>query len=695
MKKKPVLLPALTIATALLALLSIVVFMLANKENVSRNNQEYLLDNTSQMATLVDDSLLYGLTNIRMLSSLLGSMLPSPTVAVATLQRILDNSVFDFIEFTDKDGKNHNTTGGISEASDRQYYLDAMRGNPGIELIFNSRATHETLLVFYSPVYYHNEFIGSLIGTYKGTKHLEKLLTMDVFGYRAEAYLCNNDGLIIASNQSVDTRQKISINTVLGHRTANTSDNTGLTSSANTALIPLKGNETGACLMRLKNFDWYIVQIFPEQANRMMVTNANRLGIILALFLVTILSVLLFLTYTILNRSRAETQKALVQAEAASKAKTDFLFNMSHDIRTPMNAIMGFLRLLKGQQEVPARRREYISKMEDSSGLLLSMINNVLEMSQLENGTTALDETITSLDQTVDAVLSVVGPTMQEKNITIDIRIDTQHRHIWCDVAKIQEIFLNILNNACTYTPVGGRVSVRVTELPSEKQGSVVFRTEIEDSGIGIAQEFIPHLFDAFSREKNTTHSKTAGTGLGLAIAKRLVELMGGTIAVESERNKGTKFTVVIPHRIPEEKDICGNQEETQAEDFSGKRILLAEDNDFNADIATELLTEVGFMVERAQDGKVCVDMLEQADDGYYDLILMDVQMPNMNGYEATESIRRMSNPSKAGIPIIAMTANTFEEDKNNAHAAGIDAHLAKPVDVRKLIETLKNFSDH
>lgn len=693
MKKKTTVLPVLTIATAVLAILSIIVFTLENQKNIANNNKEYLLDNTGQMAILVDDSLMHGLTNIQVLSSLAGELLTSPEIDVAILQRILDDSIFDFIEFTDKEGKNHNTTGGVSEARDRQYYLDAIQGNAGVELIFDSRATNETLLVFYSPVYYQGEFIGSLIGTYKETDHLNKLLTMDVFGYRAEAYLCNEDGLIIASNQNIDTTAEVSIKNVLGPRILTDADTTDFIYKNETTIVPLSGNETGACIMGLENSDWYIVQIFPEQAGRMMVSNANRIGIILAVFLVTILAILLILTYLILNRSRLETQKALVKAEAASKAKTDFLFSMSHDIRTPMNAIIGFLHLLDEQQEDAAMRKEYIHKMEDSSELLLSIINNVLEMSQIEGGKVVLEETAVSVEQMLDSVCSLPASQMRAKNIAFKKTLEVQHPFVWCDMTKLQEVYLNILNNAYKYTPAGGNVSMRLTEIPSDKEGYVFFKTEIEDNGVGISKEFMPHLFETFSREQDTTHSKIAGTGLGMAIVKRLTELMDGTVTVESETGKGTKLTVIIPHRIASETDIRGGKtEENPPSDFSGKRILMAEDNDLNAEIATELLTEMGFEVEWAQDGNICVSMMEQAEGGYYDLILMDIQMPNMNGYQAAEAIRKMNDPSKAGIPIVAMTANAFEEDKKNAYAAGMNAHLAKPIDIQKMLETLTEF---
>ena len=229
--------------------------------------------------------------------------------------------------------------------------------------------------------------------------------------------------------------------------------------------------------------------------------------------------------------------------------------------------------------------------------------------------------------------------------------------------------------------------------LSSDKDGYVVYKTEIKDNGTGISEEFMPHLFEAFSRENDTTHSKIAGTGLGMTIVKRLTELMGGTVEAESEPGKGTKLTVIMPHRIASEADIrCRKAEGAAPADFSGKRVLLAEDNDLNAEIAVDLLGEMGLEVEWAQDGDICVSMMERAEGGYYDLILMDIQMPNMNGYQAAEAIRKMDDPSKANIPIVAMTANAFEEDKKNAYAAGMNAHLAKPVDIQKMMETLAGF---
>lgn len=683
-------LSVLTIIVAVLAVLSIFVFTLKNQENIASNNREYLLNNTKQIAGRVDESLTHGLTNIEVLGNLIGEILTSPEVDIPTLQRILDDSIFDFIEFTDKDGRNHNTTGGISEAGDRQYYLDAMQGNSGAELIFNSRATNETLLVFYSPVYFHGEFLGSLTGAYKETKQLDKLLTMDVFGREAEAYLCNEDGVIISSNQELDTTAEVSIKSVLGPRVLKEEDANRLVYRGGAMLLPLKENETGACIMGLETNDWYVIQVFPEGVNNLMVSNANRIGIMLAVFLIVVLAALLVLVYSSLNKSKTEVQEALIRAEEANRAKTDFLFNMSHDISTPMNAITGFLHLIDKQQDDAEKRREYIRKIGDASEILLSITNNVLEMSKLESGKATLNETAWEVEHMSDAIYSLFAAHMQEKNITFEQSVDVQHHFVWCDAKKVQEIYFNIISNAYKFTPSGGKVSMRGTEVPSDKEGYTCIKVKVEDTGIGISPEFLPFLFEDFARERNTTHSKVSGTGLGLPIAKKLVELMDGSIEVESEVGKGTVVTVITTHRIASEADLPkSNPEEGAPLGFAGKRILLAEDNDLNAEIAMEILGEMGLKTERAEDGDVCVNMLAQAEDGYYNLILMDIQMPKMDGYQATEAIRKMDDPAKAAIPIIAMSANAFEEDRKNALAAGMNAHLTKPIDIQKLMETL------
>ena len=387
-----------------------------------------------------------------------------------------------------------------------------------------------------------------------------------------------------------------------------------------------------------------------------------------------------------------ELQKAYIAAETASKAKTDFLFNMSHDIRTPMNAIIGFTNLLEKHLDDKAVVLDYIKKIKMSNEVLLSLINNVLEMARIESGKEHLDETSENAFDFLQSVFLLFDSQMQEKGIRFIRSVCVEHPNIIIDKTKMREILLNILSNALKYTSTGGTVTMTVTELPSEQSGYAIYQTTVEDTGIGMSEEFLPHIFEDFSREHSSTESRITGTGLGTAIVKRLVDLMNGKIKVESELGKGTKVILTMQHKIAAEKDI--RQTGTSAtdyriEDFNGKRILLAEDNDLNAEIAIAILEEAGFVTERAEDGIICVDMIEKSAPAHYDLILMDIQMPNMDGYKATQVIRRLPDKKKAEIPIVAMTANAFEEDRRNALKAGMNGHIAKPIHVKELFSLL------
>ncbi|MGN0650311.1 MAG: ATP-binding protein [Oscillospiraceae bacterium] len=389
---------------------------------------------------------------------------------------------------------------------------------------------------------------------------------------------------------------------------------------------------------------------------------------------------------------KADTKAQLEIANASSAAKTAFLFNMSHDIRTPMNAIIGFTELLDKHLDDKELARSYIKKIRTSNEFLLSLINNVLEMARIESGKTTFDESDWDAKAFNDTLFSVFDTQMAEKGIEFTRTIDVEHTEVLCDATKLREIFLNILSNALKYTPSGGKVEMRLKEIPSDRPGYAMYRTEIEDTGIGMSEEFLPHIFDEFTRERSSTDSRINGTGLGMAIVKRLVDFMEGTITVESKIGKGTKFTITLPHRIATSSNAdlsVKNNSAIDTELFKGKRILLAEDNDLNAEIAITILQEAGFEAEHAEDGIICVDMLEKADAGYYDVILMDIQMPNMDGYKATQTIRLFSDKQKAEIPIIAMTANAFEEDKKNAFKAGMNGHIAKPINVNELLATL------
>lgn len=391
-------------------------------------------------------------------------------------------------------------------------------------------------------------------------------------------------------------------------------------------------------------------------------------------------------------QQRALTE-ALEQAEAANKAKSTFLFNMSHDIRTPMNAIIGFSNLLKEHIDDRALVEEYIGKIQIANDFLLDIINNILDMARIESGKESLYEEPCSAASVCADIVPVFEAQMREKNITFTHSEKVVHKNIYADLTKLRKVLLNVLSNAYKYTDVGGAVSMTVTEIPYDRPGYVLYRNVIEDTGIGMSEEFQKHIFEDFARERTSTESKVIGTGLGLAIVKKLVDLMNGTITIESKLGVGTKITLDIPHRIVDE---ALQEHRSRTKDYAkitlkGKRILLAEDNDLNAEIAMTLLKEYGLEADHASNGELCVKMLEEASDDYYSLILMDVQMPVMNGYQATRLIRNMKSTSKASIPILAMTANAFEEDRRDAIAAGMNGHLAKPINVAKLFEMLGN----
>ena len=388
-----------------------------------------------------------------------------------------------------------------------------------------------------------------------------------------------------------------------------------------------------------------------------------------------------------------KARKAQIQAEKANAAKSDFLFNMSHDIRTPMNALLGYSELMKRELTDP-KLMDYQEKMEQSGNLLLSIINNVLDMARIESGKVELDEDYVKIRDIYQGIYKIFQAEAEKKGIHLKMEYDVKHEHVICDETKNKEIFLNLISNAVKYTASGGRVTIRITELDCDRKDYVRIRTQVIDTGIGMSEEFLPSLFEAFARERNTTDGKIAGTGLGMPIIKKYIDMMYGTIEVESKQGEGSKFTVTLEYRIADKSyyeratEKFSDMDETR---ISGKHILLAEDNDLNAEIAEFILEDMGLIVDRVEDGVQCVSRIEQKPAGTYDLILMDIQMPNMDGYKATEVIRDLSDKNKANIPIIAMTANAFEEDRKKALAKGMNGHIAKPVDIEKMREIQQN----
>ena len=390
----------------------------------------------------------------------------------------------------------------------------------------------------------------------------------------------------------------------------------------------------------------------------------------------------------------AKLQVAVENAESANRAKSTFLFNMSHDIRTPMNAIIGYADLASRHLDDPAKLEKYMENIQVCGQNLLMLLNNVLDLARIENDKTEMEYSVSDVDKDFRNCIAMFRNQADSKGQTLTVTTHLLHPYVYVDIPHLTEVCTNLVSNAVKYTGAGGTICCDITQKPGEKEGWCDTVVTVADNGIGMSQEFQKHIFEPFERERTSTVSKVEGSGIGMGIVKKLVGLMGGTVAVESKIGVGSTFTVTIPCRIASEDETQAKREINPSDQkcLCGTRILLTEDNDLNAEIATELLQEEGCTVDRAKDGVECVDMLEKAANGTYQLILMDIQMPVMNGYDAAKKIRRMDDPQKANIPIIAMTANAFTEDRQAALDAGMNDHIAKPINMNVLVPTLRKY---
>ena len=442
---------------------------------------------------------------------------------------------------------------------------------------------------------------------------------------------------------------------------------------------------------KVPNDTWYF-EIIPHTG---WVTVKQQALVFLVAISIAVLATAI--CYLMLHRKQREKlyteeiRKSAEKARKANEAKTRFLFNMSHDIRTPMNAIVGFSGLLEKSIHDEKKSLDYIKKIRVSSDILLTIINQVLEMARIESGKITLSSESVNIREMVEAMNTVFESSLTKKSLEYQCSLNVVHDQILCDKTKMEEIILNVVSNSIKYTNPHGKITVSIDELDSEDEKNANYKVVVEDNGIGMSQDYLPHIFEEFSREHTSTETRVAGTGLGLPIVKSLVDRMGGTIEVESEEGKGTRFIMKFSFPVSLENQVREKEKQNIpdiTEKLKGKRILLAEDNDLNAEIAETVLVEAGIEVKRVEDGLQCIEELKKMPENYYDVILMDVQMPNMDGYTATQRIRDLDD-SRAEIPIIAMTANAFDEDRRKAQEAGMDGFLAKPLDVDEMMRLL------
>ena len=448
----------------------------------------------------------------------------------------------------------------------------------------------------------------------------------------------------------------------------------------------------------------YMIHALPVTRGELYVTNMiSGLCFLLipqALVFLVAISIAVLATaicYLMLHRKQREKlyteeiRKSAEKARKANEAKTRFLFNMSHDIRTPMNAIVGFSGLLEKSIHDEKKSLDYIKKIRVSSDILLTIINQVLEMARIESGKITLNPESVNIREMVEAMNTVFESSLTKKSLEYQCSLNVVHDQILCDKTKMEEIILNVVSNSIKYTNPHGKITVSIDELDSEDEKNANYKVVVEDNGIGMSQDYLPHIFEEFSREHTSTETRVAGTGLGLPIVKSLVDRMGGTIEVESEEGKGTRFIMKFYFPVSLENQVREKEKQNIpdiTEKLEGKRILLAEDNELNAEIAETVLEETGIKVKHVEDGIQCIEELKKMPEKYYDVILMDVQMPNMDGYTATQRIRDLDD-SRAEIPIIAMTANAYDEDRRKAQEAGMDGFLAKPLDVDEMMRLL------
>ncbi len=961
----------------LVVLLLFNVYTALNRNRIQEQNRVYAEDSARHTVKRIESEFNNALRRIENNAYLVSASGGAGQVDASVLKEWEDNTPFDAVRFTNRDGVNLASNGETSDSSDRDYFVNGMRGESGLETVSASRITGKPMMVFYAPVYDGQEIAGMFLGLYFAEDYLRDMLATSYFGEPADVFLCANDGMVVANSGNSTYGDHLFTSLaekgVIDEKTA-AAARKAFADGTDTAFLCEDGCKTdNICVMHLKGYDYVLVQAFPKNVTQTMISRANMAGVMLEICLLVLFAV--YVIYMLLRaagrrkelevenklrgdvlrgvnilfasrylvvdlendsyaylsgvgplnnripmagvysetvelhaadivgeeakeafrqfwqidslresladkdavvhechvsrqgkeewehltavclerragkpvrvlhvrqnateqvyRQREQTQAlqdALRQAQHANQAKTTFLSNMSHDIRTPMNAIIGFATIAASHMERADQVKDCLHKILSSSNHLLGLINDILDMSRIESGKLQIHNQECNIPELMHNLVNIIQPQMKAKQMEMFIdTFEVVNEDVIADPLKLNQIFINLIGNAIKYTPAGGVVSFRITQHTTSRHGWGDYVFIVKDNGIGMSQEFVEHIFEPFERESTATRSGIQGAGLGMAITKSIIDMMGGEITVESEVGKGSTFTVRIPLQlqdtekeaeqikeleglrslvVDDDLNVCdsvskmlkgiglrsewttsgreaiyraqsayeegdpyhtyiidwqmpeingietarkirsavgedtpiiiltaydwtdieaeakeagvnafcakplfmsdlkasllaANNKDLKAEesglawtktDYSGKRLLLVEDNELNREIAEVILTEAGFMIESAPDGTDAVAMMEKSAEGYYNAVLMDVQMPVMNGYEATKAIRAMCREDVKTLPIIAMTANAMEDDKEAALKSGMNAHIAKPLDIELLMSVLRQY---
>ncbi len=832
-------------ALLLFTILSFFLFIRNNSRRILAQNDSFIEAVTQQTGARINDLVDMAQSNVEIMAHLYSSVMPEPKMTSEMLQDMADRSPFDYVEFISTDGIDLTADGRTANLSDREYFLDGIQGNSGKCVVYNSRITHETLLIFYSPFYYDDEIIGVLSGILRGDTVYETL-SSSYFGVQASCYLLERDGNVIISVGDSSNPTNLLEDLSSDGRLSNEDQQKlelALREGTSTS-FNFKGSQGAgsAYITALKDGEWMLIQYFPSSLTKSMTSNANAAGVwleieLICAFLVYILYralknqaqkkqlvtenqeisqiigavTQLFARFslvdfekdtyeylenkkstapetgryadliryleprylsengngekmsTVISREyiekhltedvpylqheyqiqmnghrwenlsvlclrrknglpvrvlfaiqdvtalkeqehqiRMALQNASEAAEAANLAKSDFLARMSHDIRTPMNAIMGMTAIAAMHLDDKERLTDCLNKITISSRHLLALINDVLDMSKIESGKVTLSEEPFDVRDLVESVTTIIQAQVNSRKQHLNLELaNLDHPQVVGDTLRLRQVFVNILGNAVKFTPEGGTITFAVKEHHSPTQGMASFEFTCTDTGIGMDEAFIKTIFDPFTRSETSVNQKIEGTGLGMAITRNIVRLMDGDIQAESRLGEGSKFTVSVqlkivsdapPRQAAGEKDLQVLSAAPENVDFGGKRILLVEDNELNREIAVELLSCFGVNVEEAENGRAAVDFVEKNPANYYDLIFMDIQMPVMDGYDAARCIRSLGRDDTNQIPIVAMSANAFADDIRQAHEAGMNDHVAKPVELAKLLEALEKW---